>query len=196
MAIASNVIVLIELSHPEQVLQIPIPRKPMEMSIYKLFLDPSGRHLIITSQQGENWYLFRGWKKPKPLRSFKIVIESIAWNRPALLSMPHSTSTREMLIGTRNGGIYEAVVDAAEDLFKSQDRYLQQLFSLPEKAPITGIRLDLLPPSDPRAALIIVTTPSRIYQFFGAPDRRPEESGRVFTSLFAAYKETAPSKSC
>ncbi|KAL4070829.1 Pep3/Vps18/deep orange family-domain-containing protein [Scleroderma citrinum] len=192
MGLASNVIVLIELSHPEQVLQIPIPRKPTEMSIHKIFLDPSGRHLVITSQQGENWYLFRGWKKPRLLKSFKMVIESIAWNRPALLSSPHSTSTREILMGTRNGGIYEAVLDAAEDLFKSQDRYLQLLFTLPEKAPITGIRLDMFPPPDPKNAFIVATTPSRIYQFVGAPDRRSDESGRVFSALFSTYRDTTP----
>ncbi|KAG6329130.1 hypothetical protein ID866_9959, partial [Astraeus odoratus] len=192
MGLASNVIVLIELSHPEQVLQIPIPRKPTEMLIHKIFLDPSGRHLIVTSQQGENWYLFRGWKKPRQLKSFKMVIESIAWNRPALLSSPHSTSTKEILFGTRNGAIYEAVLDAAEDLFKSQERYLQLLFTLPEKAPITGIRVDMFPPSDPKNALILVTTPSRIHQFVGAPDRRSEDSGRVFTALFSTYRETAP----
>ncbi|KAI6047775.1 Pep3/Vps18/deep orange family-domain-containing protein [Pisolithus marmoratus] len=192
MGLASNVIVLIELAHPEQVLQIPIPRKPTEMSLYKIFLDPSGRHLVITSHLGENWYLFRGWKKPKQLKSFKMVIESIAWNEPALLSAPHSTSTREILVGARNGGIYEAVLDAAEDFFKSQERYLHLLFTLPEKTPITGIRLDMFPPSDPKTALIIVTTPTRIYQFVGAPDRRSEESGRMFLALFSAYRETAP----
>ncbi|KIK30365.1 hypothetical protein PISMIDRAFT_88003 [Pisolithus microcarpus 441] len=192
MGLASNTIVLIELAHPEQVLQIPISRKPTEMSLYKMFLDPSGRHLVITSHQGENWYLFRGWKKPKQLKSFKMVIESIAWNEPALLSSPHSTSTREILVGARNGGIYEAVLDAAEDFFKSQERYLHLLFTLPEKSPITGIRFDLFPPSDPRTALIIVTTPTRIYQFVGPPDRRSEESGRMFLPIFSAYRETAP----
>ncbi|KAI6136496.1 Pep3/Vps18/deep orange family-domain-containing protein [Pisolithus sp. B1] len=192
MGLASNTIVLIELAHPDQILQIPISRKPAEMSLYKMFLDPSGRHLVITSHQGENWYLFRGWKKPKQLKSFKMVIESIAWNEPALLSSPHSTSTREILVGARNGSIYEAVLDAAEDFFKSQERYLHLLFTLPEKTPITGIRFDMFPPSDPRTALIIVTTPTRIYQFVGVPDRRSEESGRMFLPIFSAYRETAP----
>ncbi|KIJ68589.1 hypothetical protein HYDPIDRAFT_165357 [Hydnomerulius pinastri MD-312] len=193
MGLSSNVIVLIELSHAEQVLQIPITRKPTEMTIYKIFLDPSGRHLIITSHQGENWYLYRGWKKPRQLKSFnKLVIESVAWNKSALLSSTHSLSTREFLIGTRSGGIFEAVLDAGEDLFKSQERYLQLLFSLPEKAPITGIKFDMFPASDPKNALVIATTPSRIYQFAGVPDRRSDDGGRVFSSLFAVYRELAP----
>jgi len=193
MGLLSNTIVLIELSHPDQVIKIQIPRKTADMTIHKLFMDPSGRHLLITSNQGENWYLYRGWKKPRQLKTFKMVIESVAWNKPALLSSSHATSTREILIGGRNGAIWEAILDAEEDFFKSQERYLNNLFSLPERHPITGIKFDFFPPSDPKKALIIVTTPSRIYQFIGVPDRRSEDTGRVFASIFAGYRDTAPS---
>jgi len=193
MGLTSNTIVLIELSHPDRVINIQIPRKVTDMTFHRLFLDPSGRHLLITSIQGENWYLYRGWKKPRQLKSFKMVIESVAWNKSALLSSSHSTSTREILIGGRNGVIWEAVLDAEEDFFKSQDRYLNNLFSLPERHPITGLKFDFFPPSDPKKVLVIVTTPSRIYQFVGAPDRRSEDGGRVFASLFASYRDTAPS---
>jgi hypothetical protein len=192
MGLSSNTIVLIELSHPDQVIRIQIPHKT-EMTIHKLFMDPSGRHILITSTQGENWYLYRGWKKPRPLKSFKMVIESVAWNKPALLSSSNSTSTKEILIGGRNGAIWEAVLDAEEDFFKSQERYLNNVFSLRERHPITGIKFEYFPPSDPKKALVIFTTPSRIYQFIGTPDRRSEEAGRVFASLFASYRETAPS---
>lgn len=194
MGLSNNVIVLIELSHAEQVVKIPIPRKPTEFTIHKLFMDPSGRHIIITSIQGENWYLYRSWKKPRQLKGYKMVIESVAWNKSALLSS-HSTSTREILIGARNGVIYEAVLDAEEDFFKSQERYLQSVFSLPERHPITGIKFEYITPSDPKQALVIVTTPTRIYQFSGPVDRRSDEPGRVFTSLFAGYRDTAPSTS-
>lgn len=192
MGFASNSIVLIELSHADQVIKVQIPRKPTEMTIHKLFMDPSGRHIIITSQQGENWYLFRTWKKPRQLKGFKMVIESVAWNKSALLSSSHSTSTKEILIGGRNGVVYEAVLDAEEDFFKSQERYLQSVYSLPEKHPITGIKFDYSPPSDPKHALVLVTTLTRIYQFFGVVDRKSEEGGRVFSALFAQYRETVP----
>jgi hypothetical protein len=197
MGLSNNFILLIELSHPEQVVRVPIERKPSDFSIYKIFLDPSGRHILVTSIQGENWYIFRGWKKPKQLKTFKMVIESIAWNKPALLSSSHATSTKEMLIGARNGTIYEAVLDAAEDLFRSQERYCQPVFSLPEKPPITGIKFDFFPPSDAKKALVIVTTSSRIYQFVGMSGRSEEggrENARVFAGLFASFKDTAPSK--
>jgi len=193
MGLTSNVIVLIELSHADQVVKVQIPRKPTEMSIHKLFMDPSGRHIIITSTQGENWYLYRSWKKPRQLKGFKMVIESVAWNKTALLSSTHSTSTREILIGAKNGIIYEAVLDAEEDFFKSQERYLQTVFSLPERHPITGIKFDYFPPADPKKALVLITTATRIYQFAGSIDRKLEDVGRVFTALFSTYRETAPS---
>ncbi|CAL1716063.1 unnamed protein product [Somion occarium] len=192
MGLVNNVLVLIELSREEQVLQIPIPRKPSEFNIHKIFLDPLGRHLIVTSTQGENWYLYRGWKKPRLLKSFKMIIESVAWNKAALISSSRSTSTREMLIGARNGTVYEAMLDAEEDFFKSQERYLQNVFALPERQPITGIDFNFFPPTDPKRALVVVTTPSRIYQFVGSPDRRSEDGGRIFPSLFASYRDTAP----
>ena len=195
MGLANNLIVQIELSRSEQVVKIQIPRKPTEFSIHKLFFDPSGRHLVITSLQGENWYLYRGWKKPRQLKTWKMVVESIAWNKSALLSSSHSLSTREMLVGTKNGAVFEAVLDAEEDFFKSQERYLQAVYSLPERQPVTGLKFDFFPPSDPRKAHIIITTPTRIYQFVGMPDRRGDDGGRVFLGLFASYKDSAPSQS-
>lgn len=195
MGLASNVLILIELAHATQVIRIPIQVKQNEMSLYKLFMDPSGKHIIITSTQGQNWHLYRTTRKLRPLKTFnshKLVIESIAWNKAAMLSNSQPTSTREILIGARNGTIYEAMINAEDDFFKSQERYLQPVFSLPELHPITGVKYDFFPPTDPKRALVVVTTPSRIYQFVGAPDRRSDDSGRIFTSLFAAYRDTVP----
>lgn len=194
MGLANNLIIQIELSRAEQFIRIQIPRKSNEFTIHKLFLDPSGRHLLVTSLQGENWYFYRGWKKPKQLKSFKMVIESVAWNKAALLSTSHSTSTREMLVGARNGTIYEAVLDAEEDFFKSQERYLQPVFTLPERHPVTGLKFDTFPPLDPKRALVVATTATRIYQFVGIPDRRSEDGGKMFSSLFGSYRDTAPSE--
>lgn len=193
MGLADNRLVLLELAHAEQLSIIQIQRKPSDMTIYKMFFDPSGRHLLVTSTQGETWYIYIPTKKPKQLKSFKMIIESVAWSKSALLSS-QSTSTREMLIGARNGVIYEAILDGAEDLFKSQDRYLQSVFTLPEKHPITGIRFDMFPPLDAKKALVVVTTPTRIYQFVGTPDRRSDDGGRVFSGFFASYRDATPSK--
>jgi hypothetical protein len=193
MGLNNNLIVLIELSHAEQVIKVQIPRKPQEMTIYKLFMDPSGRHIIITSIQGENWYLHRTWRKPRQLKSFKTVIESVAWNKSFLLSSSNSTSTREILIGAKNGTLFEVVLDAEEDFFKSLERYAQSVFSLPERHPITGIKFDYYPSSDRKMILVLLTTPTRIYQFFGPLEKKSDEGGRIFSNLFALYRDAAPS---
>ncbi len=194
MGLSNNLLVLLELSRDDQIFQIPITRKTTDFTIHKVFLDPSGRHILVTSTQGENWYLYRGWKKARQLKGFKMIIESVAWNKSALLGSSNQTSTREILIGGRNGTIYEAVLDAQEDFFKSQERYLQSVFTLPERQPVTGLKFHLFPAKDPRRALVIATTPSRIYQFVGVPDRRSDDGGRVFSSLFTHYNDIAPSE--
>ncbi|KAF9896039.1 hypothetical protein BX616_008260, partial [Lobosporangium transversale] len=50
---------------------IEIPRKPSEGKIYKIFFDPTGRHLIITTETGDNYYLFAKWKKAKLLSKIR-----------------------------------------------------------------------------------------------------------------------------
>lgn len=192
MGLSTNLIIMIELSRPDQVTKLNIQRKTSEMTLYKLFLDPSGRHLIVTSTQGENWYLFRGWKRFKQLKNFKMVIESISWNKSALLSSSNSTSSREFLVGGRNGTVHEALLDAEEDFFKSQERYIYPVYTLPERQPVTGIQFQYLS-TDARQAIVVITTPTRIYQLFGPVDRRGDESNRVFSPLFAKYRDTPPS---
>ncbi|KAG8941810.1 hypothetical protein FRC03_003937, partial [Tulasnella sp. 419] len=93
----------------------------------------------------------------------------------------------------RNGTIYEAVLDAQDDLFKSQDRYLQPVFTLPEKQPITGITFEGFSQDNrTRRGAVIVTTATRIYQFSGPLERKNEDGGRLFESLFEPYRTSAP----
>lgn len=112
-----------------------------------------------------------------------MVIESIAWNKAALLSSTRPTSTREILIGARNGDIYEAMLDAEEDFFRSQERYMQRLFTVPERQPVTGLKYDFYQTPEGTKTLVVASTPSRFYQFAGTPDRRSEE-GKIFTNFF------------
>jgi hypothetical protein len=158
LASPSAVLVLfIELARPENVVRVPIPRKPAEFALHKLFLDPSGRHLLVGSQQGENWYLFRPAPKPRALKGVKMVLESVAWHARALLAPGGAgTSTREVLLGARGGTVYEAVLDAEDDFFRGAERSLQPVFALPERQPVTGLAFALFG----ARALVVVTTPT------------------------------------
>ncbi|CAI2181674.1 1175_t:CDS:10 [Funneliformis geosporum] len=186
MALETNHILRIDLQQAHDVEDIEIPRKPGEVKIYKIFFDPTGRHLLITTEQGENYYLFEKWKKAKALSKFKgIIIESVGWNR--FNGSSSDTSTKKFLIGSRNGVIYEAEIEPTDEFFKKEEKYCKQVYSLNESVPITGLRVEQFPVTS-RKYFIVATTPTRLYQFVGnATPSRDDEVASMFESLFTRY---------
>jgi vacuolar protein sorting-associated protein 18 len=208
----TDLLIHINLRSPEKIIKIPLStflnpkqntgrqqntKQPSGPSngVYKLHLDPSGKHLIIaTTSPDTNLYVYTKWPTltPRPIKSFKMVIESVAWNRSFLLShsSEHSTGTREILIGGRGGVMYEAVLDSKEDFFKGHDRSINAIFTLPERQPIAGLVFQWFGGERGNVGgrgLVVATTATRIYQFVGgAPEKR--EDGRIFSGLFAGYK--------
>ncbi|KAG0369768.1 Pep3/Vps18/deep orange family-domain-containing protein [Gamsiella multidivaricata] len=193
MAMESMHLLRIDLDKAYEVEDIEIPRKPTEGRIYKMFFDPTGRHLIITTETGDNYYLFAKWKKAKLLSKIKgIVIESIAWNRSS--DRPTESSTKEFLIGTRNGLIFEAELEPTAELFKKEERYFKQVYSIGSNMPISGLRMEQFPASL-RKYVVVAVTPTRIYQFIGSVT--PSSSGGIiggsedkalFENLFSKYE--------
>ena len=51
--------------------EVEIP-KSLDDRIYRMFLDPSGKHLIISMISSENFYLARGVKKARALGKLKV----------------------------------------------------------------------------------------------------------------------------
>ena len=51
--------------------EVEIPRA-VDDQIHSLFLDPTGRHLIVSLASCENYYLSRNSKKPRALSKFKV----------------------------------------------------------------------------------------------------------------------------
>jgi hypothetical protein len=190
-AFANNQFYMLDLQKPEYIMKFELPKKTSELTIRKLFLDPTGKHLLLNSTQGETWYLHRSWKKPKPLKrfnSYKLVLESVAWNRTS----PHTTVTGPFLLGTSTGSIYETFLDAGDDFFKSQEKFLRRLYTLMEGSPVVGLGFELFPPSDAKKCLVIATTPSRIYQFSGLHESKGGDSSEGFQATFSKYKESEP----
>ncbi|RUP49144.1 Pep3/Vps18/deep orange family-domain-containing protein [Jimgerdemannia flammicorona] len=194
MALETNHVLRIDLQQAHEVEDIEIPRKPGEGRIYKIFFDPTGRHLIVTTEHGENFYLYERWKKAKQLARLKgVIIESIAWNPLTSTSDP---STLPILLGTRTGLIYETTLEPTDDFFRREEKYLKQVYSIHELGmPITGLHFEQFPAS-PRKYFVVATTPTRIYQFVGtavgiagggAGGVTGEEGRAVFEGLFAKY---------
>ncbi|CAO3584041.1 unnamed protein product [Absidia cylindrospora] len=210
MAVSNNILVIalstfrilrIDLDNPLEVEDIEITRKASDGKIVKLFFDPTGRHLIITTDHEENYYLYEKWRRTKQLNKLKgMTIASIGWNKQATLADP---STREILIGTKKGLIYETVLEPTDEFFRREERYLEQVYSIHESTmPITGLHFEQFPVNN-RKYFVMATTPTRIYQFVGfiGPNngtRNPttafgdvsEERGEkaIFEGLFSKYQ--------
>jgi len=202
LVVASNIIVIafnnghivrINLAQTEEIEDIEISKKEQ---IHKLFLDPTGTHLIISMENEENFYIHSRWKKPvkpKALSKMKgVLVESVAWDKT---NEPNSLSTKDILIGTNKGKIFETVIEANDKAIverivvgvtgNKDHLSFKPLYYVGENVSITGLRYDrfITSGSDPTKYYIVATTPTRIYQFIGGPS---------FEECFQNY-ETNPS---
>ncbi|KAJ3112931.1 hypothetical protein HDU96_003999 [Phlyctochytrium bullatum] len=157
-------ILWIDLGQTHQIEEIDFVPRVKQDRIRKIFLDPSAKHLILSTQSGDNFYLFKKWKKPKYLAKFRgIVVESIAWARAR--ASEHSTGI--ILIGSRQGHIYEAELQPTDDFFKKEEKYFKQIYTIADVAmPITGLKFEKHPSSSNRYT-VFMATPERLYQVSG-----------------------------
>ncbi|KAI9343587.1 Pep3/Vps18/deep orange family-domain-containing protein [Obelidium mucronatum] len=171
----------IDLGQTQSIEEFEIPLRVKSDIVRKLFIDPMARHLIISTELGDNYYLYRGWKKPKNLAKFKgVIVESIAWGNPAR-NQPDS-NTGLILIGSRQGHIFEAELQATDEYFKKEERHFQQIFTMPDDLPVLGIR-KIKYPTHPNRYAVIVNTPNRLYQFIGTAFESVEAGG--FSNLLS-----------
>ncbi|GAA5866874.1 hypothetical protein JCM3774_004586 [Rhodotorula dairenensis] len=198
-------IIRIDLAHPTEVETIEIPLAqpqahgrntptPAPPSLHKVHVDPSGRHVVVSTASGENFYLYVGTlpaslpanaaslppRKVRPLPRLKgAIIDSVAWAPSSLASPASATnfSTREILLGTTTGQILETnLVDPAlasdaggfllpvPGRASSPERYVKQLLTLPERQSIIGLRYEIW---DRRRLAIVAATTTKVYQYVG-----------------------------
>ncbi|RMD42818.1 hypothetical protein DV735_g2301, partial [Chaetothyriales sp. CBS 134920] len=184
LALATGRILRIDLESPQDIDDIDLPKKTTDVGlIRRLFLDPSASHLIITTTLGENFYLHSQSRQPKALSRLKgVSIEAVAWNA----SQP-TASTREILIGATDGNIYETFIEPTTEFYKREERYLTQVWKLPE-GPVSGLWTDSVQgKADVRR--VIATSHARICHWIGkAGGRGREGSASIYADLF--QKET------
>ncbi|XP_055900557.1 vacuolar protein sorting-associated protein 18 homolog isoform X1 [Biomphalaria glabrata] len=185
MAQSSNILLRLDLEHPDQPDEVELPRS-VEDRIHKIFLDPTGRHLIISMNSQDNYYLSRQLKKPKPIVKLKgHLIECVGWN----WQNANDNTTSAILFGTSRGLIFESELSSFEDrtFFQGNvEQYLKQLFTLQGK--VTGLEFDRMPSGDMTVYkyYILATTPGRLYQFIGQVSQSSEPP--MFLSLFQQYE--------
>eukprot|EP01080_Neovahlkampfia_damariscottae_P010520 gene10520-3042_t len=142
--------------------------------IYKIFVDPLRFHLIVSTLNGDNYYInlesINNSKKSKQnpiilLTKLKnLLIESIGWN--SLNQEMETTDT--ILIGTKSSCIYELKIDInikndCTKIFKLLFDFNTRIDILVQAGPITGIYIEEIE----NIKYIFIATPDRLFQFYG-----------------------------
>ena len=169
--------------------------------IANLFLDPSGTHLLIAVKaalENDNpalFYLHKTWHQPRQLFKFdKTLITGVGWNYGQREEGEVEKTTGPILIGTSLGKVIETELTAEEGLLgtfglsNSVERYDQEVFQI-EKGQInpnervTG--LQFFEVGNSQKYFILVTTPTRLYQFMGTVPR--SDSRPLLLPIFEKY---------
>ncbi|KAI8823436.1 vacuolar protein sorting protein 18 [Fimicolochytrium jonesii] len=152
--------------------------------IRRVFLDPTAKHLLFSTEMGDNYYLYHHWRKPRVLNKFRgVLIESVAWGKSG--SAGGVPTTGVILVGSRQGHVFEAELQPTDEFFKREEKYFRQVYSIPENnTPINSIRFEQFP-AVPNKYVVFLSSPSRLYQFIG--NVTDIDSGSMFTDLFRKY---------
>ncbi|KAJ3423692.1 vacuolar protein sorting-associated protein 18 [Anaeramoeba flamelloides] len=174
LALQNNKILRIVLSDTDNLEDI-IWTNENQPCIYKLFLSPNGRLMIISSLTRE-CYIHKYMKKSKNqlMKIEKLqdeYITSVCWE-----IKNQKTQRESALIGTNTGKIYFL------DLKKNKKVSIKELYQIPNSTPIHGIYFH---PVDLKKTtwILLVTTNNTIFQFFGVS---------TIQSIFENYFNTPP----
>lgn len=191
LAMANNVIIRINLLQPQELEEIDLSRFAQNGSVYKLFLDPSGQHLLISLRSDKDAHdsldtLYIPWQSKKirvvgKLRGY--TVSSVAWSR----RNSSETLTGPCLCGTTKALLFELELTSDESMFQSgSESYCKQVLNLGKSEEISG--LEILPcPTNDLVYIILCSTKSRLYSFRGeihSTDNRP-----LFLDIFVPYKD-------
>ncbi|KAF3340737.1 vacuolar protein sorting-associated protein 18 [Carex littledalei] len=109
----------------------------------------------------ETFYMHAKWAKPKSLPRLKgLLVNAVAWNRQLITE----ASTKEVILGTQNGQLFEMAVDEAE----KREKYVKQLFELTDpREPITGLQMETASVGNSTRFYVMAVTATRLYSFTG-----------------------------
>ncbi|XP_041430146.1 VPS18, CORVET/HOPS core subunit S homeolog isoform X1 [Xenopus laevis] len=189
MSLGKDSILRIDLMKADQPNQVDLGRKD-DFKVHRIFLDPTGSHLLIALNTSECLYLNRNAQKVRVLSRWRgHLVESIGWNK----LLGNETSTGPILVGTAQGLIFEADISASEGgLFSTNpDQYFRNIHTLEEEtgpAPVCCLEINR---GYENRFSVIATTPKRLFQFAAKIPEGTEQQG--FTPLFNQPVDDLPS---
>mmetsp|Transcript_16843 Transcript_16843/g.56709 ORF Transcript_16843/g.56709 Transcript_16843/m.56709 type:complete len:370 (-) Transcript_16843:835-1944(-) len=138
-----------------------------------MFADPhSSTSVLIAHANGDTVYVHRSRSRVLG-KARGLLITAVAWLRPD----PSRSDTREVLLGSSSGAIFEAALEPTRT-----SRY-RQLFTLSPPAPLCGLAAEPFASQgapDDKRLLVLAATPTRYYEFVGPAS---------LEALFASYRE-------
>lgn len=148
-----------------------------------VFMDPTGSHVIVSMDNGANFYLHAGATRPKKIMKAQgVKITSVAWDRQR--GSPENSEA--VLVGTDAGSVFEA------EFVDGKERTFRKVYQISNQGAIAGLQFEhwQLPSGETRYYVMLTTSgagkrPTRLFQFLGSG-----QGG--FEPLFAQY--TSPDK--
>eukprot|EP00127_Corallochytrium_limacisporum_P004225 Clim_evm170s157 gene=Clim_evmTU170s157 len=223
MALENGNIVRIDLDNPAELEIIDVvaqkKQRKAEDQFRKIFLNPSGEHLIMSHVGGSITYLNRGsetvQKIHKATSGHAIDVTTVAWAKQTIsasASVGGSTSVVDRaLLGSRAGDVYELVFQGAPQELKISHfgivlslqhfsgRGISRTINDPQRPGpsvppiVTGLHFDFLDPANRgySRCLLLMTTTQKVYYMIGSIGAQGST-----TSLFDDYFKAQASKVC
>lgn len=138
--------------------------RPGEQSIHRVFVDSGGSHCITTvvgNGGADTFYTHAKWNKPRLLTRLRgLYVNAVAWNRQQITE----ASTKEVILGTDNGQLYEMAVDEKD----KREKYVKLLFELAElPEAFMGLQMETASIPSGTRYYVMAVTPTRLYSFTG-----------------------------
>uniref|UniRef100_A0A0V0JC48 Vacuolar protein sorting-associated protein 18 homolog n=1 Tax=Schistocephalus solidus TaxID=70667 RepID=A0A0V0JC48_SCHSO len=157
--------------------------------VHNLFVDPRGCHIIVSMQSGTNFYTTRKLKLKQISKAKDLLFNAVLWNQ----YNESETTTQEILIGTDDGVIYEAMLSSSEDRFLSStvESLWRELITLDNSlTSLAAVRYPpgsaLVPVGEPQMCAVLATTAGRLYQFSGCIQPPDALSARMYITAQSA----------
>lgn len=169
--------------------------------VYDMFLDLSGKHLLISLVMGdnqtplENVYFFQTSQKPQVVSKMKgHIISAVAWN----YENTNENTTSNILVGTTKGLIFETELASGDErhFFQSSpEQHWKQVFDINTKhlietfntgignGIITGLLFQRVSGS---TYFVLATTPSLLIRFMG---NSSSSEPPILQGVFSNYKD-------
>jgi vacuolar protein sorting-associated protein 18 len=180
LAMKDNTLLRIDLkASPDQIETLDVKSSSPGDGVEDIFLDPSGRNMLLAMRSGECLFYGRTSKKAKVVSRLKThILTAVGWNYHSLAL---NGTTGPTLLGTAQGVIFETEFNpnAADSsgvfMASSVDVYWKQVCSLaqPEAVLIKGIFFDRFGKGGDRLSnssshMVLIATPTRLYHFKGS----------------------------